>query len=215
VLAEAPYALLLSTMVLVGLYLANLAYDAGLPQYESRKIGHAIGGWVFLVAVLLFASPWWPIITAGAFTLLLAGARLVKPSTFRGVGGSARAHAWAELWFPGAAAISLGIGWGWLGEPWLALTPILFMAWGDCVTGLIRSSRYGREVKGNWGSVGMLGLCLMIAYLFTPYWIAVAGAGVATAAERFTPLSRGFWDDNWTIIASSLALMTALWTVWG
>lgn len=209
-IAEIPYAMLTSGAVLVGLYLANYFYDAGIPQYVSRKVGHGVGGLGFLLFPLLFSEPWWPIIITGGFILLLGGARLLRPRTFRGVGGTGRQHALAELHFPVAGVISLSIGWAWLGNPWLAVVPCLYMAWGDMITGLVRSHVYRREVKGNWGSVAMIGVCLLIAYFFKPYWIGLSGAVAATLVERFTPISKGLIDDNWTIVISSLAVMVGV-----
>jgi len=211
VLAELPFALLIAGAVLVGLYLANYFYDKGVEQYISRKVGHGVGGTGFVLCVFLFSSAWWPIILAASFVLLLGGARLVKPQAFRGVGGTGRRHAFAEVYFPIAGVISLGVGWAWLGKPWLAVVPILFMAWGDMLTGIVRSRIYGKEVKGNLGSVAMIVVCLIIAYFFKPYWIGAVGAVVATLIERFTPLSKGVWDDNWTIVLTSLAVMAPLY----
>jgi len=207
---EPLYALLIAIVVLTGLYLANIAYDSGMQQYLSRKIGHLSGGCGYLLAALLFKSPWWPIAVSGTFAVVLGSARLVRPSTFRGVGGSARQYAFAEVYFPAMGTLSLVVGWAWLKDPWLATAPILFMAWGDCLTGLIRSHFYGREVKGNLGSIGMLLFSLVIATLFAPYWIAACGAVAATVAERFTPLSRGLWDDNWSVTLLALTAMAPL-----
>jgi len=211
--SEIPFVVLIVGAVLVGLYLANYFYDKGVEQYISRKVGHGVGGMGLLLCAFLFSSPWWPVILAGGFTILLSGARLVRPGLFRGVGGSGRQHALAEIFFPAASTISLGIGWGWLGEPWLAIVPILYMAWGDMLTGIIRSRIYGREMKGNLGSVAMIIVCLIIAYFFKPYWIGAVGALIATLVERFTPLSKGIWDDNWTIVLSSLLIMGGLYVL--
>ena len=52
----------------------------------------------------------------------------------------------------------------------------------------------------------------ILVYGALPWWIAAVGAVVATAAEKFTPRSRGIWDDNWTITLSSLLVMTLLYT---
>lgn len=210
VLSELPLAVLIAGVVLVGLYLSNVVYDYGTPQYLSRKIGHGVGGVGYLLCTLMFSQPWYPLILYCGFTLLLGGARLLRPSTFRGVGGSTRKHALAEVWFPLAGTLSLLVGWAWLGNPWLAAVPVLYMAWGDCITGLIRSKVYGKEVKGNWGSLGMLLTCLLIGALFTPYWIAAVGAVVATLAEKYSGLSRTWVDDNWTVQLSSLLVMTLL-----
>jgi len=82
------------------------------------------------------------------------------------------------------------------------------MGAGDCVTGLIRSAVYKREVKGNWGSVGMLVTCALVAVCFIePMWVGIVGAVVATLAEKFT-VTRRFVDDNLTIPLASGLVMT-------
>lgn len=207
---EIPYALLVGFIAFLGLYLSNIFLDYGAPQYISRKCGHFFGGVSYLLSAFLFSSPWWPIAISFVFVVILGGARLLRPATFRGVGGSARQSAYAEVYFPLMGTIALGVGWAWLGNPWLAIVPILYMSWGDMVTGLIRSAVYHKEIKGNWGSLGMLLVCLIVACLFTPYWVAAVGAVVATLTERFTPLSRWWIDDNFTIIALSLLAMSLL-----
>jgi len=207
-LSELPSFFLVAGAVLVGLYLSNVLYDYGVPQYISRKVGHGVGGMAYLLCVFLFSSPWYPVLLSGGFVVLLGGARFLRPSSFRGVGGTGRQHALAEVWFPIAGTLSLLIGWAWLGDPWLAVVPILFMAWGDMVTGLIRARVYGKEVKGNYGSLGMILVCLLVGALFAPYWISAVGAVVATLSEKFTPMSKGIWDDNWSIIVSSLLVMS-------
>ena len=201
---------LISIGVIVGLYLSNVMYDYGVPQYISRKLGHGAGGIGYLMLALFYREGWFPLFISILFTFMLALARVFSPSLFRGVGGSGRTHAMAEVWFPLAGTISIAIGWLWIGDKWLAIVPILFMAWGDMVTGLVRARVYQKEVKGWWGSAAMIVVCLMVSLLYSPYWIALAGAVVATLSERFTPPSSGWWDDNWTIIISSLLVMGGL-----
>ncbi len=43
-LAELPYSVLVVGAVMVGLWLSNTLYDLKVPQYISRKVGHAAGG---------------------------------------------------------------------------------------------------------------------------------------------------------------------------
>lgn len=210
-LAEIPFTIMIAAAVLVGLWCSNIFYDYSIPQYLSRKIGHMAGGTALLLCALLYDSWRWPLILAAAFTALLLGARFIRRTLFRGVGGTGRPVAFAEVWFPAASLVSVAVGWVWLGDRWLAILPALFMAYGDAMTGLTRSVVYNREFKGNMGSVAMLGACLLLAWCFyQPLWIGVAGAVVATLAERFTPMSKGFWDDNWTIVLSSLLVMGVL-----
>ena len=211
---EIPFALMIAGAALLGLYLANLFYDSGIPQYISRKLGHLGGAVGFLLCPLLFEDFRWPLILTIAFTALLLYARALRPQFFRGVGGSGRPQALAEIYYPATGIVSIGVLWGLMGEPWLAIVPLLFMGAGDAMTGLIRSAVYGREVKGIWGSLGMLVTCLLLAYFITPYWIGAAGAVVATIAEKYTRTTR-YVDDNLTIPLFSALVMGALWgTSW-
>lgn len=211
---ELPYAILIIGGVLVSLYIANILYDYNVPQYISRKLGH-LGGCVgFLLCPLLFSTFWWPLILTTGFTILLLYARLFKPKTFRGVGGSGRPQALAEIHFPATGIVLIGVLWGILGEPWLAVVPLCFMGGGDAITGLIRSKVYGREVKGNWGSLGMLVTCLILAYFIQPYWVGVLGALTAVAAERFTKTTK-YVDDNLTIPLASAFVMALLHIYFG
>lgn len=209
-IAEIPYVLLIAGAALLGLYLANLFYDYGIPNYISRKLGH-LGGCVgFLLCPLLFSSFWWPFILTIGFTALLLYARMFRPDTFRGVGGSGRIEALAEIHFPATGVVLIGICWGLLDEPWLAIVPLTFMGAGDAITGLIRSKVYGKEVKGNWGSFGMLATCLILAYFIHPYWIGATGAIIAVITERFTKTTK-YVDDNLTIPLFSALVMGLLY----
>ena len=209
-LAEVPFAALIAGAALLGLYLANRLYDLNVPQYISRKFGHLGGAVAFLLCPFLFSSFWWPLILTTGFTILLLYARLFKPDYFRGVGGSGRPGAFAEIHFPATGIALIGICWGLLGEPWLAVVPLAFMGAGDAITGLIRSTVYGREVKGSWGSLGMLITCLVIAYFIQPYWVGVAGTVTAVLAEKYTKTTKCV-DDNLTIPLFSATVMGILY----
>jgi len=207
--AEIPFAILITGAALLGLYLANIFYDAGIPQYVSRKLGHLGGAVAFLLCPLLFSSFWWPFILTVGFSALLGYARWYRPSTFRGVGGSGRPEALAEIHYPAVGIVLIGIVWGILHEPWIAIIPLTFMGVGDAVTGLIRSKVYGKEVKGVLGSIGMLVTCLLLAYFIEPYWIGAIGAITATIVEKFTP-TKHWIDDNLTIPLVSALVMALL-----
>ena len=209
-ISELPLVILIAGAALIGLYLANLFYDYNIPHYISRKLGHLGGAVGFLLCPLLFENFWWPLILTIAFTILLGYARWFRPHTFRGVGGSGRPEALAEIHFPATGIVTIGVLWGVFGEPWLAIVPLTFMGAGDAITGLIRSKVYGKEVKGNWGSLGMLVTCLILAYFIEPYWIGATGAIVAVLVERFTKTTK-YVDDNLTIPLSSALVMGVLY----
>lgn len=207
---EIPFVILIAGAALLGLYLANLFYDFKIPQYISRKLGHLGGAVGFLLCPLLFTSFWWPFILTVIFTGLLLYARMFRPDTFRGVGGSGRLEALAEIHYPATGIVIVGVLWGLFNQPWLAIVPLTFMGAGDAITGLIRSRVYGREVKGLWGSAGMLITCLVLAYFIQPYWLGVCGAVAATLAEKFTKTSH-YVDDNLTIPLSSATVMALIY----
>lgn len=181
---QIPLLLLVAGAGIVGLYLSNLMYDYQVPHYTSRKLGHLFGGCAALFALFLFDSWLLPTIIAGAFTILLGLARIYRPHTFRGVGGSGRPEAAAEFWFPLSMTICWGVGWGIFNQPVISTIATLLMAWGDAVTGIVRSKVYGKPVKGLWGSLAMFVVCLVITATFIrPYYIGVAMSIGAVIAE--------------------------------
>ena len=213
-LSEMPYAVVVIGVVLAGLWISNILFDRKVPHYVSRKVGHSLGGVGFLLCGLLFSSALWPIILAAGFALLLWGARVVKPEAFRGVGGTGRGkEIRSEVWFAAIAVPVFGLGWMWLDKPLVAVACLLFMAWGDCVTGLVRFRVYGKPVKGLWGSVAMLAVCLAISKaLVMPFWMGAVASLVAVITEWVCgDVGLVKWaDDNWAIPITSLSSMVIL-----
>ncbi len=210
-IAELPYAFIIIGAVVVGLWISNILYDLKVPHYISRKVGHSAGGLAYLASVFLFTSAWWPMILSFLFGLILWIARTRRPRTFRGVGGSGRSsHSMSEVWFAWIAVPVFAVGWLWLNQPFIAVSCMLFMAWGDCVTGLVRSEIYRRPVKGLWGSLAMLLVCLAISWAFVkPFWLGAVVSVVATITEwSFGDVGLIKWaDDNWAIPVVSLAFL--------
>jgi phytol kinase len=211
---DLPSVALAGAVAGAGLMFANVAFDRGVPQYVSRKIGHIFGGIAFLLGVELFTAPFWALVLPALFALLLLGARLVRPATFRGVGGSGRSDkAVSEVWFALVALPVFALTWLWLRRPELGLAALLFMAWGDGATGMVRARLYRRPVKGWWGSLAMLAVCLLISLaLVRPFWVGIVASVSVTLVERTCgdcgPVK---WaDDNWAISVVGVAVLTAL-----
>src|SRR5512136_888182 len=119
--AEVSLVVLVSGIVLVGIWISNITYDLGVPNYISRKIGHGAGGLAFLASSFL-SSAGWPIIVAAGFSILLLIAHLAKPDMLRGIGGSGRSSSsMAEVWFPLVAVPVFAISWLWLDRPAVAV----------------------------------------------------------------------------------------------
>jgi phytol kinase len=213
-LSEFPYAVIILGVVLVGLWISNMLYDRQIPHYISRKVGHSAGGLGFLATLFFFSSAVWPLILTAGFALVLWLARILRPDTFRGVGGSGRnPNAMSEVWFASVAMPIYAIGWLWLKQPQITVACLLFMAWGDCVTGLVRADIYKKAVKGLKGSAAMLIVCLVLSWAFVhPFWIG----GVVSIVATITEWSFGdvgilkFADDNWAIPVVSFGVMLGL-----
>lgn len=218
IVAGLPLVILATVVVLIGLWTANIVYDRGVPNYISRKIGHGAGGFAFLISFFFF-TPSWPIVVALGFGVLLLIIRLVKPDLLRGVGGTGRSDkVLAEVWFPWVAIPVFAVSWLWLDKPAVAVASLLFMAWGDGLTGLVRSQVYHRAVKGLWGSLAMLCVCLVIAGVFIrPFWIGVVGSVAAVITERtFGEYGIIKWgDDNWAIPLTSMGTILGLMALIG
>ena len=119
----------------------------------------------------------------------------------------------AEVWFAFIAIPVFGISWLWLNKPGVSVTSLLFMAWGDGVTGLVRSQVYHRPVKGLWGSLAMLCVCLSISWVFIrPFWIGLASSVLAVITEWvFGDIGVLKWaDDNWAIPLVSMGAILGL-----
>lgn len=192
--------------------IANYAYDRGVSQYLTRKIGHVAAGAVFIAAPFVFTNAWVLVALGLGFTALMAGARTWAPNAIRGIGGSGRADAMAEVWYPFACAVAVSVGWGLLHNPWLGVLPTLFLGFGDAVTGAARCAIYKKEVKRVAGSIAMLAVCASLALLVHPYWIGFAGALTATIFEKLTTASP-HWDDNPALTIGSTLVMAVLY--WG
>ncbi|WPL18555.1 hypothetical protein Thiowin_03628 [Thiorhodovibrio winogradskyi] len=214
------WALLLSLYVLGILFLTRLPYRWMLARgmepiravYYNRKIVHMAAGGVGSLAVpLVFTSPWLPLISGLLLTALT---------------WATHQSGWRFYWFQTPEnrndvkfalmwALSVSALWWLLNDPWLAIVPALYMAFGDGVTGIARNALIRRRSKNLIGNVFMLLVCLPIGYAAglhaqpaMPLW-GVLSALVATAVE---PFEFGPIDDNVLItVASSLTLLLGLW----
>jgi hypothetical protein len=198
-----------TVIAFTGLAASNLLNDRGVDNSISRCLAGALGGVSFLAAVL-WLDPWTAVALMGALTLLIVVLRLGFRRGLRGARGKQQSQEWAEVTYAVGGTASLAIGWGLLGDKWLAFLPIAFMAWGDNAAGLARATIWRGNIMSLWPSVAMLCFCLGLAVVFKPFWIGAVGAAVAVTAERFRPKGIKFWDDNLNIVIISLAIMGIL-----
>jgi dolichol kinase len=85
---------------------------------------------------------------------------------------------------------------------WLGVVPVLFMAYGDGITGVIRNLKYNKRTKAWEGTAGMLVLCIIIG---AKMGIAGIFAGIVCSfVERVENI-----DDNITVPVSGLSILLA------
>ncbi len=175
--------------------------------YVARKAIHMLGGgFVAIISPFVFSSPLMPIIDSYLLMGVLLYVKLRKKefNWFQEHGN------YGEVFFTFSFGTLLLIMWViepmyWFSKDvFIAILPLIFMSFGDGITGIIRNYIYKRRVKGFWGSIGMLIFCTIAGYLVFSIPGLIAGI-VATAVEVF-PLI----DDNLTIPFSSFLVLYLL-----
>lgn len=175
--------------------------------YYTRKLVHMLAAGVpSLLVPLVFASPWYPVV-AGillALFLYLTHATGYRLYWFQ-VEDNRNDVSFALMWW-----VTLGILWWGFGDPWLAVVPGLFMAFGDGVTGVVRNAFVRRRSKHVIGNLFMVIVCLPMGWLLAgrahpelAIWGAIA-AVVASWVERY---EWGPIDDNVFIAVASTAVL--------
>lgn len=210
------WALGLGLYVLAILFLTLIPYRAMVARgmepiravYYNRKIVHMLAGGVGSLTVpLVFTDPWYPLIAGLLFTLFtylthhLSGWRMYWFQTADNTNDVKFALMWG---------LSVSALWWLLGDPWLAILPALYMAFGDGVTGIARNALIRRRSKDPVGNVFMLLVCVPMGWVIgghavpaIPDW-GVISAVVATLIERY---EFGPIDDNVLITLSASAVL--------
>ncbi|GGP21337.1 hypothetical protein GCM10007981_12750 [Thermocladium modestius] len=203
---DAPYAAaLLAWVSFVTFYLAKKAYWAavrrGYPErsgtYFGRKVIHILGGGVvaFLLP-FLFEEPVLPLVMAVLLTIAVYVPHVTGKLYywFQDPENMYEVH-FTLAW--GAVAFLL---WFLDHSYWLAAVPLLYMSWGDGVTGIVRNLRYRRRVKGWEGSLAMLAVSIPIGAALG--YVGITSAILATLSEK-----QPFIDDNITIPLTAVAVL--------
>ncbi len=210
---ESLIALGLGIYVLGILYLTKRLYDImrrrGLPHnvavYYNRKVIHVFGGGVVaLLTPCLFSSPTIPLILSLSLaTLCYIPHRTGKLLYWFQVPDNMYEVNFCIMW-----GVSLTLLWLIFNNPWLAIVPIAFMAFGDAATGIVRNTLFRRRTKHWIGNVAMFTVCAPIGL----YYAGLPGllaAAISSFIERF---EFGVIDDNVlvTVVAMLVLLVSKL-----
>ncbi|MEY6432750.1 hypothetical protein ABC977_10065 [Thioalkalicoccus limnaeus] len=205
----------LGLYVLAVLWLTKIPYDRMVARgmepiravYYNRKIVHmAAGGVGSLMVPLVFTDLWFPLVAGILFSLLTYAAHATGLRMFWFQTDDNR----NDVKFALSWLASVSLLWWLLGNPWLAILPALFMAFGDGVTGIARNLVVRKRSKSPIGNVFMFLVCAPMGWIIggladpgIPEWGLLA-ALVATLVERY---EFGAIDDNILITAAASAVL--------
>ncbi len=213
--SQLAWACALSVYVLMILALTRLPYRAMVARgmapiravYYVRKLVHMFAGGVGSIMVpLVFTDPWYPLVSGLLLTMLLyithfTGWRFYWFQTKDNRNDVKFALMWSG---------SVSLLWWLLNDPWLAILPALYMAFGDGITGVVRNAMIQKRSKHPIGNVFMLILCAPLgwwigglAYPPIAEW-GLLSAIVATVIERY---EFGPIDDNILITVAASAVL--------
>lgn len=192
-------------------YLRKQGSEHMVAVYYNRKVAHMLAGGVPIIASpMVFDNPIWVLIGGVLGSIALAATHILD----RRLWWMQTEQNMNDATFALMLGLSVFVIWEYSDEPWLAILPSLFMAFGDGVTGIIRNKMFKKRTKSAWGNVGMAALCIPLGYIIgamaepqIPLWGLIAGI-VASFVERY---EFGPIDDNVLIVVfSSIVLFIGL-----
>lgn len=179
--------------------------------YFARKIIHILAGG--LVALLipmynLFKTPIIPSILGVALALVC----YIPHKTGKLMYWFQDPNNMYEVDFSLMWALTISIGWVLAGGNfWLPAIPLLFMSWGDGVTGIVRNFIFKKRTKHWSGNLAMFLICAPIGYILgsninSPI-SGLLAASVASIVEHFEKIGKYVIDDNVTVPLSSFIVL--------
>lgn len=175
--------------------------------YYNRKFVHIFAGGIITLAIPFYSTYFFPLIAGSLLTVItfLSHEKGGKLYWFQTDDDKNDVN-FCLMW-----TLSIVILWHLVDNPWIAIIPPTFMAFGDGVTGIARNSFFKKRFKHPIGNCFMFAICAPMGLTFsflsgitgmTPW--AVLAAGVASIAERY---EFGPIDDNVLITATSAIIL--------
>jgi len=199
---DALYGLVLFLSIVAVLYLSKFIKN----PYVARKSIHI---WVGVVIILIPLTLKDPVVT-GILGLVLTFSTMLPHMRSKEMGWFQFKENYGEVYF--AAMTTLLLTASWYYDVWLAVTALLFMAWGDGVTGIVRNRVYKRRYKGIAGTYAMIAVSVPLGFILYGWshgwvngWIGVAGALIASYVEKLDVM-----DDNVSIPVFGYTVMFVL-----
>jgi dolichol kinase len=168
--------------------------------YYNRKAIHMLtGGLVAVIVPFIFKTPIFPF----AMAMLLAVFLYLPHKVGK-----------LLLWFQTEAntyEVSFCIMWGltitlgWIVSEhnfWFGVLPVLFMSFGDAITGIVRNVLYKRRTKSWWGNLAMASFSIP-----TGAMLGIAGIIAGAAASFIEHFESNPIDDNVTVPLVSFIIL--------
>ena len=209
------YSVGMGIYVMVILFATKIPYDMMISRgvediravYYNRKIVHMMAGGVGSLCVpVLFVDYWYPLVCGILMTIFTyaahaSGTRMFWFQTDQ----NQNDVKFTLMWWTSITMI-----WVLVGDPWLAIVPSLFMAFGDGVTGVVRNAVIKKRSKNPIGNVFMFIVSAPLGYIVAgmgdpsiPVW-GLISAAIATFVERY---EFGPIDDNILITVFATAVL--------
>ena len=88
---------------------------------------------------------------------------------------------------------------------WMGIVPILFMSFGDAVTGIVRNIKFKRRTKSWWGNLAMMAICIPIGSI-----LGLKGVLSAIIVSIIEHYEYKWINDNITVPIISFLMISIL-----
>jgi len=207
VLAVYAFVVILLTKQLYD-FMIKKRYKKNVAVYLNRKIIHILAGGVVVLAVpFVFTSPLYPILAG----VLLAVLMFIFHKSGRILYWFQTKNDFNDVSFCFMWAIAIFVLWELFQNPWIAVIPPAFIAFGDGVTGIVRNFAFKERRKHPIGNIYMAGVCIILGYFLANFsgieGFAIWGVIAAIVASIFERYEFGPIDDNILITISATVIL--------
>jgi hypothetical protein len=161
--------------------------------YYNRKFVHIFAGGIVALFIPFYHSAWYPLLAG----LLLTTMTYISHKKGNSLYWFQTSKDHNDVNFCLMWGVSIFILWNLIQNPWIAILPATFMAFGDGITGIVRNAIFKRRFKHPVGNLFMGIVCIFLGYVLggtagIPLGGILAGI-LASFIERF---EFGPIDDN-------------------
>ena len=207
ILVAYAFSIIFLTKSLYG-YMLKKHFKEEVAIYYNRKFIHIFaGGVIVLLVPFIFSSPWFPLFSSIIMTVIvLIAHRLGNTFYWFQTEDNLNDVSFCFMW-----GVAIFVLWVIFDNPWIAIIPPAFIAFGDGVTGIIRNIAFKERKKHPIGNVYMMGVCILIGYYFAAYsgiaGLAIWGVIAAIVASLFERYEFGIIDDNVLVAGSATIIL--------